>query len=199
MIRLQRLGRSLIQGLTFAPVVYFIHESVFTIVPVQGASMQPALNPPTNLRENSRADDAVSRDVIFVSRFSRYFWNIRRGEIVVLRSPEEGPRKRLVKRVVALEGDSIYNDRTGRLVVVPRGYCWVEGDNRATSRDSASQYGPVPLGLIEGRVTAIIWPPGRWQILSASRLAKPAAASELGSASASPGAARALGKPTNPK
>ncbi|RKP34315.1 hypothetical protein BJ085DRAFT_23968, partial [Dimargaris cristalligena] len=37
------------------------------------------------------------------------------------------------------------------------GYCWVEGDESFHSVDS-NRFGPVPLGLIQGRVEFVIWP-----------------------------------------
>jgi hypothetical protein len=39
-----------------------------------------------------------------------------------------------------------------------QGHCWVEGDNPATSVDSATEFGPLPLALIEGHVLAVVWP-----------------------------------------
>lgn len=63
-----------------------------------------------------------------------------------------------MKRVVALEGDMVetrgYKER---LVLVPRGHVWIEGDNHAQSRDS-NFYGSVPLGLLTGKLAYIIWP-----------------------------------------
>lgn len=41
---------------------------------------------------------------------------------------------------------------------MPVGRCWVEGDNAAVSGDSRSAYGPVHLGLLEGRVSHVVWP-----------------------------------------
>eukprot|EP01052_Picozoa_sp_SAG31_P040645 SAG31_NODE_5938_length_2249_cov_2.764651_1_plen_100_part_00 len=38
---------------------------------------------------------------------------------------------------------------------------WVEGDG-VSSRDS-SAFGPVPIALLTGQVTAIVWPPWRVQ------------------------------------
>ncbi|TSM20269.1 Mitochondrial inner membrane protease subunit 1 [Bagarius yarrelli] len=46
----------------------------------------------------------------------------------------------------------------GELVAVPRGHVWLEGDNLQNSTDSRS-YGPVPYGLIRGRVCFKLWPP----------------------------------------
>jgi hypothetical protein len=42
--------------------------------------------------------------------------------------------------------------------VIPRGHIWVEGDNTANSTDSRD-YGPLPLGLVKGRVLFRLWPP----------------------------------------
>lgn len=43
------------------------------------------------------------------------------------------------------------------VVTVPRGHVWLEGDNFENSTDSR-KYGPVPLGLIKGRVMLRLWP-----------------------------------------
>ena len=41
---------------------------------------------------------------------------------------------------------------------MPEGHCWLLGDNEDASRDSRT-YGPLPMALIRGKVTAKIWPP----------------------------------------
>lgn len=43
---------------------------------------------------------------------------------------------------------------------VPPGQCWVEGDNADASRDS-NAFGPVPLALLTGVVSYVVWPPWR--------------------------------------
>ncbi|HEX5116480.1 MAG TPA: signal peptidase I [Pseudonocardiaceae bacterium] len=53
-------------------------------------------------------------------------------------------------------------------VTVPRGYLWVEGDNRSNSDDSRYQdgggsHGVVPVANVIGKARTIIWPPSRWQ------------------------------------
>jgi len=40
---------------------------------------------------------------------------------------------------------------------VPTGHVWVEGDEQFHSRDS-NRWGPVSAGLVEARVTRIVWP-----------------------------------------
>ena len=41
---------------------------------------------------------------------------------------------------------------------MPEGHCWLLGDNEDASRDSRT-YGPLPMALIKGKVTGIVWPP----------------------------------------
>lgn len=101
-------------------------------------------------------------------------WRIRHykpksGDIVSLYSPID-PKKRLVKRVIAVEGEVIRTQRYKlHLVKIPKGHCWVEGDNFRNSQDSNS-FGPVSVGLVCGQVTHILWPPKRWKHLVPSLL-----------------------------
>ena len=44
---------------------------------------------------------------------------------------------------------------------VPKGYLWVTGDNLSNSSDSRL-YGPVPIGLVRGKIVARVWPDSRW-------------------------------------
>ncbi|KAI3474199.1 hypothetical protein Pfo_028987 [Paulownia fortunei] len=63
------------------------------------------------------------------------------------------------KRITALPGDCIHLPSFDT-VRIPSGHCWVEGDNAACSMDSRS-LGPIPLALICGRITHVVWPPQR--------------------------------------
>ncbi|KIP12671.1 hypothetical protein PHLGIDRAFT_113275 [Phlebiopsis gigantea 11061_1 CR5-6] len=119
---------------------------------VSGRSMQPTLNP----------DDSVWRDIVVFDHFSiNWLQQYERGDIVALRSPHEG--KLIVKRIVALPGDTVktlppYPDAE---VYLPEGHAWVEGDEPFKSEDS-NYFGPVPLGLIDSKLSAIVWPPARF-------------------------------------
>lgn len=46
-------------------------------------------------------------------------------------------------------------------VTIPLGHVWLAGDNMANSTDSR-HYGPVPLGMVRGKVLARVWPNPRW-------------------------------------
>ncbi|CAL1701411.1 unnamed protein product [Somion occarium] len=80
-----------------------------------------------------------------------------RGDVVAIKSPYDS--KLLVKRIVALHGDKIktlpsYPDPE---VKIPEGYAWVEGDEPFKSEDS-NHFGPIPLALIDSKLTFIVWP-----------------------------------------
>mmetsp|Transcript_12615 Transcript_12615/g.41362 ORF Transcript_12615/g.41362 Transcript_12615/m.41362 type:complete len:148 (-) Transcript_12615:109-552(-) len=83
-----------------------------------------------------------------------------RNDVVVVRSPSDR-RRVLFTRLRHFEGEYVrVRTSTGfdKLLVVPRGHCWIEGDSpNADSRI----LGPLPNALIEGRVRARVWPPDR--------------------------------------
>ncbi|KDN83091.1 signal peptidase I [Kitasatospora cheerisanensis] len=128
-----------------------------------------------------------------------------RGDIVVFQDPDWG-NVTLVKRVVAIGGDTVSGDREGRITVngrqvnepylekaavlatafsvtVPEGRLFVLGDFRGNSLDSRSHldvaFGSVPASGVKARVEAVIQP------LSRARLeGRTAAFDELGAPSA---------------
>ncbi|PWN31784.1 LexA/Signal peptidase, partial [Meira miltonrushii] len=87
------------------------------------------------------------------------------GDLVAICSMRDASYD-VCKRVIGLAGDTILIDPRSenaaksdssenepRYIVVPPGHIWLTGDNMANSTDSRD-YGPVPLGMIRGRVIA---------------------------------------------
>jgi mitochondrial inner membrane protease subunit 1 len=95
-------------------------------------------------------------DAVLVEKLTPTFKAIQTGSIVIATSPTE-PEKTICKRVAALEGEPIPGIAGSWGQRVPKGTVWLEGDNSARSFDSR-QFGPVPIGLIKGRVLFKVWP-----------------------------------------
>jgi signal peptidase I len=130
---------------------------------VYGQSMEPTL----------RSDQRL-----VIEKLSYHFHSPQRGDVVVLRVPEQSDEL-LIKRVVGLPGETI-DIRDGRVyvdgklldepyihqatrdnqqdpVVVPPLHVFVMGDNRGFSNDSRS-FGVVPLDHVVGRAWFSYWP-----------------------------------------
>ncbi|XP_053617774.1 mitochondrial inner membrane protease subunit 2 [Plodia interpunctella] len=142
--------RSIFVGL---PIGVTFLDTVGYVARVEGVSMQPVLNP-----------GAKNSDYVFLSRWSVREYDLKRGDIVSLISPKD-PNQKIIKRVVALEGDVVSTlGYKNQYVKVPEGHCWVEGDHTGHTLDS-NTFGPVSLGLVNAKAVAIVWPPERWQNL----------------------------------
>eukprot|EP00249_Psilotum_nudum_P008649 c21422_g1_i1 orf=268-786(-) len=159
----RRLALAAVLGVT-------VSDKVGTVTFMDGPSMEPTLN--------SGSDDTfkfLKKDILWVETFFTPAYNFSRGDVVVLRSPEE-PNEWLVKRLIALQGDWINVPGSYEILQVPKGRCWVEGDNGKQSLDSKT-FGPIPLALVKGRATHILWPPSRIgrieRILPAGRVISP--------------------------
>jgi signal peptidase I len=129
---------------------------------VDGPSMLPGLH--TNQR-------------LVVEKVSYRLHPPHRGDVVVLRLPHN-PAELLIKRVIALAGDTI-EIRDGTVLVdgqvltesyvaestngvmasrlVPEDSVFVMGDNRGQSNDSRS-FGPVSVSSVVGRAFVSYWP-----------------------------------------
>jgi signal peptidase I len=121
-------------------------------------------------------------DRVLVNKLSYDLHEVNRGDLVVFERPAseaDSDVKDLIKRVVALEGDTV-ESIDGRLVVngepldepyvatgaetsgvdtqtIPPGHVFVMGDNREDSRDSRF-FGPLDEELIIGRAFVKVWP-----------------------------------------
>eukprot|EP00124_Ichthyophonus_hoferi_P004881 Ihof_evm2s601 gene=Ihof_evmTU2s601 len=112
------------------------------VVQCQGPSMMPTFN--------------ESGDIIAIEHWSRLSGRLRKGDVVIVRSPQD-PTHTVCKRIIAMEGEFVAVDTDYSLagldeyVKIPKGHIWLQGDNSENSTDSR-QYGPIPLALVCGRV-----------------------------------------------
>ncbi len=144
-------------------IALFINAFLAQATVVRGQSMEPTLH------DNER---------VIVEKISYWLRGVpHRGDVVVLRM--DGARDMLIKRVVALPGETV-SIQGGQVFVdgvpltepwavrqggpdypptlVPEGHVFVLGDNRSHSNDSRS-FGPVPLANIVGHAVFVYWPP----------------------------------------
>ena len=145
-------------------IAFLVREYVFTIVRVDGPSMQPTL-------EDS--------DILFVNRF---MYEPKNSDIIIFH-PITNSEVAYVKRVIAVEGQEVYIDpydgtvyvddvaieedyikapieNVGRKkypMVIPPDHVFVLGDNRNNSTDSRD-LGAVPKDSIMGKVIFRILP-----------------------------------------
>ena len=141
---------------------------------------------PTLVREHSMENTLQENDYVFVSR-KYYTWfkhEVTRGDIIVFDSELTtglGFKKMLVKRIIAIPGDTIsisggkvyvngeeqdqsftkdgYTKSDLAEVTVPEGCIFVMGDNRQNSTDSRNQtVGFVEINRIRGKVVFRLFP-----------------------------------------
>ncbi|XP_051130748.1 uncharacterized protein LOC127251198 isoform X2 [Andrographis paniculata] len=141
------------QSLTAGLVCLTITDRYACVIPVRGSSMSPTLNP-----RCKNSSPFVMDDRVLVEKFCLNKYKFSRGDVVVFRSPMNYKEK-YIKRIAALPGDLIHLSSC-HTVSVPKGHCWVVGEDASCSLDSTS-FGPIPMGVICGRVTHVVWPPQR--------------------------------------
>jgi signal peptidase I len=147
--------RAAVGGLAAAAAAAGLARAALLVVRVDGLSMAPSFQP----------GDAL----LTVRRWLA--GPVRRGDVVVFRLPAgvPGPDGLVVKRVIAVAGDTVTSDSdsvtsdntTGdnatRPRVVPAGRVYLRGDG--TRSYDSRMFGAVPLDHVSGRVIARLSPP----------------------------------------
>ncbi|KAK6580672.1 hypothetical protein PZA11_006908 [Diplocarpon coronariae] len=136
---------------TWLPAVIFLNDHIGDVTWISGESMYPFLNTGYN--------EGLKKDFCWTSKLGPTS-NLQRGMIVSFYSPFH-PETLVVKRIIAMEGDTVYTRAPCPVptVQVPRNHVWVEGDNRAANKTlDSNTYGAIPINLIQGKITHILWP-----------------------------------------
>jgi signal peptidase I len=136
-------GRAWRRGLAATAMAIGLARAMLLVVRVDGISMAPSFQP---------------GDALLTAR--RWVAGpVRRGDVVVFRLPAEvpGPGGLVVKRVIAVAGDTVPGDNATQPRMVPAGRVYLRGDG-VPSYDSR-MFGAVPLDHVSGRVIARLSPP----------------------------------------
>jgi signal peptidase I len=151
---------------------------------IPSSSMEPTLH----CAKPGSDCEARFSDRVLACRFCFRFWNPKRGDIVVFKTPPLadvrcGAGGTFVKRLIGLPGETweeksgyVYingvrqaepyikssrrDDRTIAPIKIQPGHYFMMGDNRSSSCDSRA-WGTVPHANLIGKVFATYWPPSR--------------------------------------
>ncbi|CAD7697356.1 unnamed protein product [Ostreobium quekettii] len=133
--------------LLWGPLALSLKNWVLDVAPVSGLCLRPV----------SRPDVVAESEWVLVQKYGvRVLGRFRRGDVVYLRSLED-PTRHWVRRLAGIEGDWVSDH--GHIRKVPQGHCWLDGSSVKGVHSYADC--AVPLALLEGRVSHIIWPPSR--------------------------------------
>lgn len=172
LIKLLSLGRSFISLLV--TVVFVV---------VLSWLLRAFVFQPYEIPSGSMEETIVPGDMVLSEKISYRFREICPGDIVTFQDPEM-PGRTLIKRCIAIAGQTVNIDESGVVEVdgkplsepytsskpsyplpggvsfpytVPEGRIWVMGDNRTNSHDSRA-FGDVAVSSVTGRGVFIYWP-----------------------------------------
>nr|CAB3497074.1 unnamed protein product [Digitaria exilis] len=142
-----------------------ISDRCVNIISVTGESMHPTFTAADRVLQGIFVFSFVLTrvlepgDFVLAERRCLEKYEFSHGDVILFKCPSNH-KELFVKRLIALPGEWVQLPGSPKVTKIPEGHCWVEGDNAARSLDSRS-FGPIPLGLVQGRVTHIIWPPSK--------------------------------------
>ncbi len=136
-----------------------------------------------NIPSGSMEETIMTNDMVFAEKISFYSRDPEPGDIITFKSVDSAEQKTLIKRVIAVGGQTV-ELVDGKVVVdgveldepyvqgssyplvssvvtypytVPEGSVWVMGDNREHSSDSRA-FGAIPLENVLENAVFIYWP-----------------------------------------
>jgi signal peptidase I len=178
-----RFFRDIIAPILVGLAFFALFQVTVEGIKVYGSSMLPGIE---------------QGDYILVSKATYFLGEPRRGDIIVLHSPQD-PNTDLIKRIIALPGDTVeIKDNTvfvndTALVEpyimeppqyllppekIPAGHYFVLGDNRNNSSDSHRGW-TLPRKNIIGKAWITYWPPYRWRTMKHYKLNADTQAAEV--------------------
>jgi len=114
---------------------------------VMGSSMEPTLH--------GTGAKWWQNDIIWLSK---WYSTPSNGDIFTFISPQD-PTVQHIKRIVKSPGEFV-RLKNGTPAMLGVNDYWMVSDNGAAGKDSRT-YGPVNLGLFQGKAMFIMWPPSR--------------------------------------
>lgn len=151
MERIKFTGKVISYVLRGGCLVHVFQSQFYEFTETRGESMMPTLQ--------------ANGDFVLSSKYYRNGRAVSKGDCIVALKPTD-PDQRVCKRITGMPGDLILVDPSlnsengstseeslNQYIEVPKGHCWVTGDNLAHSLDSRS-YNSLPLGLIKGKIIA---------------------------------------------
>ena len=135
-----------------------------------GATVSARVGHPTIVYARDEGDGAPFGGARAQSWSSRVVWcdvsaprrdAIERGDVVVLNAPGPAPRARTAQRVVSMGGFLARDADRGRcaLRAAARWRAHKDDDDDRSSAHVTADVGVVPVGVIHGRLSAVLWPP----------------------------------------
>eukprot|EP00732_Lithocolla_globosa_P008100 Lithocolla_globosa_v1_NODE_11134_length_533_cov_2.514644.p1 type:complete len:145 gc:universal NODE_11134_length_533_cov_2.514644:491-57(-) len=125
--------------------VKFVTHFLFDITSCLGPSMLPTFN--------------SSGDVVLIDLISVRQKKFQAGDVVVAYSLDQSASSGVMKRIIGMPGDRIYQNpfEGHHMITVPDDHVYLVGDNLNNSNDSR-RYGPVPTSNVYGKVVWKISP-----------------------------------------
>ncbi|AOW07782.1 peptidase S24/S26A/S26B/S26C [Yarrowia lipolytica] len=121
--------------------IHFFRMHIFESSLTYGPSMIPTLD--------------EKGDFVNIDKLKSRGRGVQVGDVVVAIKPTTSDQ-RVCKRISGMPGDIILIDperSDNEFIQVPKGHCWVTGDNLSMSLDSRT-YRAMPLALVKGKIIA---------------------------------------------